>query len=311
MDMQSTTALDARAQTQQFYDQLVAHGLIVPAGVAGVFGRSARFEQVLEAFNALVTRVSAADGAELFTFPPVIDRRVLERVGYMDSFPDLCGAVYSFAGGDREARELSERIHAGKPWGDALGMSNLVLNPAACYPLYPTLSGTLPPEGRLVTMLNWVYRHEPSPEATRMQAFRVREFVRAGSLAQVLAWRDMWLERGVTLLCSLQLQATTEVASDPFFGRGGRMLAHSQKEQKLKYEVLIPVNCAEQPTAVCSFNYHQQHFGSTFAIQGADGQAAYSACLGFGLERVTMALFRAHGFEASRWPRAVRQRLWP
>jgi len=302
MDMQSANP---------FYDELVAHGLIVPAAVPGVFGRSEPFEQVLEAFNALVTRASADDGAESFTFPPVLDRRVLERVGYMDSFPDLCGAVYSFFGRDHEARELSERIHAGSPWADTLGMTDLVLNPAACYPLYPTLSGTLPPTGRLVTMLNWVYRHEPSPEATRMQAFRVREFVRAGSLEQVVSWRDMWLERGLTLLRSLQLPATPEVASDPFFGRGGRILAHSQKEQKLKYEVLIPIDYAEQPTAVCSFNYHQQHFGSTFAIQGADGQAAHSACLGFGLERVTMALFRAHGFEASRWPRAVRQRLWP
>jgi seryl-tRNA synthetase len=309
--MHRATPSDVPAEAREFYDALVAHGLIVPAGVPGVFGRAARFEQVLEAFDALVMRVAADDGAESFTFPPVIDRRVLERVEYLDSFPDLCGAVYSFFGEESEARALSAHIHAGEPWGDALAMTDVVLNPAACYPLYPTLRGTLPQQGRLVTMLNWVYRHEPSAEATRMQAFRVREFVRAGGLEQVLSWRDLWLERGVQLLRSLQLEASPEVASDPFFGRGGRMLAHNQKEQKLKYEVLIPVNSAAKPTAVCSFNYHQQHFGSTFGISGADGQAAHSACLGFGLERVTMALFRAHGFDASRWPRAVRQRLWP
>jgi seryl-tRNA synthetase len=255
--------------------------------------------------------VSAADDAEFFTFPPVIDRRVLERVDYLDSFPDLCGAVYSFFGKEREARALSARIHAGQPWDDALAMTGVALNPAACYPLYPTLRGTLPPHGRLVTMLNWVYRHEPSAEATRMQAFRVREFVRAGSAAQVLAWRDMWLTRAQELLHSLRLVATTEVAADPFFGRGGRMLAQTQKQHKLKYELLVPVNCEAQPTAVGSFNYHQQHFGSTFGIAVAGGETAHTACLGFGLERVTMALFRAHGFEAAGWPRAVRQRLWP
>ena len=307
----SAAATPVRQEALEFYQGLVAHGLIIPVGVPGVFGRGAQFESVLEAFNALVSRIAAHDGAEVCTFPPVIARRIIERVDYMDSFPDLCGAVYSFFGKERQARELSECIHAGRPWADRLGMTEVVLNPAACYPLYPTLTGTLPEAGRLVTMFHWVFRHEPSAEATRMQSFRVREFVRIGSMEQVLSWRDMWLARGVDLLRSLGLAAEPDVASDPFFGRGGKMLALTQKEQKLKYEVLVPVNSEDAPTAVCSFNFHQQHFGSTFAIQTAAGETAHTACLGFGLERVVMALFKAHGFDSSRWPQAVRQRLWP
>ncbi len=299
------------ADFDEFYAGLVANRLIIPGGVEGAFGRGAVFESVLEAFNSLVSGIAVHDGAEVCTFPPVIDRRIIERVNYMDSFPDLCGAVCSFFGKEREARELSERIHAGKPWGDQLDMTQVVLNPAACYPLYPTLTGTIPADGRLVTMLNWVYRHEPSREPTRMQSFRVREFVRVGEMDQVVAWRDMWLGRGVDILRSLGLDATPDVASDPFFGRGGRMMAANQKEQKLKYEVLVPVNSVEKPTAVCSFNFHQQHFGSTFEILTQQGDAAHSACLGFGLERVTMALFKQHGFDPARWPSAVRQRLWP
>jgi len=302
---------DAPSGALKFYEELTRHRLIIPAGVPGVFGRGAGFENVLEAFNGLLSRASAADGAEFCTFPPVIDRHIIESVHYMDSFPDLCGAVYSFVGKDREARALSEKIHAGEPWEDALKMTRVVLNPAACYPLYPTLSGTQPAGGRLVTMLNWVFRHEPSPEPTRMQSFRVREFVRIGGFDEVLAWRDMWLQRGVDILLSLGLDAKPDVASDPFFGRGGKMMAVNQKEQKLKYEVLVPVNSPDAPTAVCSFNFHQQHFGSTFAILTPDGQHAHTACLGFGLERVVMALFRAHGFDCAAWPAAVRTRLWP
>jgi seryl-tRNA synthetase len=305
------TEVTEKTEAQSFYDDLVKHRLIIPGGVEGAFGRGAEFEKVLEGFNALVSRISASDGAEICTFPPVIDRRILERVDYLDNFPDLCGAVFSFYGKDKEARALSECIHAGQPWGHALQMTQVTLNPAACYPLYPTMSGKQAEEGRLVTMLNWVFRHEPSAEATRMQSFRVREFVRAGSMDQVVAWRDMWLARGVDLLQSLGLDATPDVASDPFFGRGGRVLAVSQKEQKLKYEVLVPVNSADKPTAVCSFNFHQQHFGSTFGILRPDGEAAHTACLGFGLERVVMALFKAHGFSVDRWPETVRRRLWP
>jgi seryl-tRNA synthetase len=172
------------------------------------------------------------------------------------------------------------------------------------------MTGTLPADGRLVTMLNWVYRHEPSPEPTRMQSFRVREFVRVGTPEQVMAWRDMWLQRGVALLTSLGLPAKADVASDPFFGRGGKILAVNQKEQKLKFEVLVPVISETDPTAVCSFNLHGDHFGSAFDIRTPDGATAHTACLGFGLERVTMALFRTHGFDPSRWPAEVRRQLW-
>ena len=296
---------------KEFYDGLVQHGLIVPVGVPGAFGRGALFEEVLERFNALVSELSRTDGAESYTFPPVISRAVLERVKYLESFPHLCGAVYSFFGDEERAKTLAARAGAGEPWAEFLGMTDVVMNPAACYPVYPSLTGTLPEGGRLVSMLNWVYRHEPSPEPTRMQSFRVREFVRAGSAAQVLEWRDSWLQRGLTLLGSLGLAAKSEVAADPFFGRGGKLLAVNQKEQQLKFEIVVPVISAADPTAVCSFNYHQEHFSSAFDIRTADGDRARTACLGFGLERVVMALFKAHGFDPATWPPEVRRRLWP
>jgi seryl-tRNA synthetase len=296
---------------ESFYEGLVAHGLIIPTGVPGAFGRGAVFEDVLERFNGQVSQLSFDDKAEFYTYPPVIDRSILEKVHYLDSFPHLCGSVHSFFGNAMQALALAERANSGQPWGDLMGQTGVVLSPAACYPVYPHLAGKLPPEGRLVTMLNWVYRHEPSPEPTRMQSFRVREFVRAGTADQVVQWRDMWLQRGLDLLTSLGLPAKSDVASDPFFGRGGKILAMSQKEQKLKFEVLVPVISLEDPTAVCSFNFHQDHFGSTFGIRTADGQVASTACLGFGLERVTMALFKTHGFEPAKWPDAVRRKLWP
>jgi seryl-tRNA synthetase len=305
------TTLDPTYDLQTFHDGLVRHGLIVPVRVQGVFGRGAVFEDVLERVNALVTRLSAADRAEVYTFPPVIDRTIIEKTDYLDSFPHLAGTVFSFLGKERQALELSQKVHAGQPWGDTQGMTEVCLNPAACYPVYPVIAGTLPDGGRLITMTNWVYRHEPSPEPTRMQSFRVREFVRAGAPEDVVAWRDTWLARGVEMLRGLGLPAEPDVAADPFFGRAGRILADGQKAQKLKFEVLVPVISAEQRTAVCSFNYHQDHFGSVFGIAQPDGQVAHTACLGFGLERVVMALFRHHGFVPAEWPKDVRARLWP
>ncbi|HEY4240029.1 MAG TPA: amino acid--[acyl-carrier-protein] ligase [Kofleriaceae bacterium] len=302
------TATDYDAQ--KFHDGLVKSGLIVPVGVQGIFGRNHVFEDVLARFNDAVSVLAKDDGAEYFVFPPTIDRQVLQKVDYMDNFPNLSGVVYSFFGKELTARQISERIHAGQPWGELMGMTDVTLNPAACYPVYPTFTGTVPDAGKLVTMFNWVFRHEPSPEPTRMQAFRVREFVRVGTADQVVEWRDMWLKRGTKLLEDLGLQAQPDVANDPFFGKGGKMLAASQREQKLKFEVLVPVISKEKPTACCSFNYHEGHFGEVFDIKTPDGNTAQTACLGFGLERCVMALFQEHGFDPTTWPSATRSILW-
>jgi len=296
---------------EEFYRDLVAHGLVIPAGPLGAFGRGPVFEDVLASFDALVMRAAKDDGVELMAFPPVIDRMIIERTGYMDSFPTLCGSIHSFTGTEREAKALSQRIAGGDAWGDTLGQTDVVLNPAACYPFYPTCTGTVPAEGRHVSFQAWVYRQEPSQEPTRMRSFRVREFIRVGTPDAVIAWRDQWLERGLALLLSLELPARADVAADPFFGRGGKILAAGQIEQKLKFEVLIPVVSEENPTACCSFNYHQDKFGSAFAIALPGGDTAHSACLGFGLERVVMALFKTHGFRPAAWPKSVRQQLWP
>jgi seryl-tRNA synthetase len=295
---------------QEFYDGLVAHKLIIPVGVPGAFGRNAVFEDVLARFNDLITRVAKNDGAEVMLFPPILDRKVLQKSEFLDSFPQLAGTVFSFFGNESQHQELSQCLHDGKEWGHLQGMTQVVLTPAACYPVYPSFTGTVPPGGRLVDMQNWVFRHEPSPEPTRMQAFRVREFVRVGGPDAVVEWRDMWLQRGLEMLLSLGLPAKSDVASDPFFGRGGRMLSANQKEQKLKFEILVPVISEEKPTAVCSFNYHQEHFGKIFDIKTADGAVAQTACLGFGMERVVMALFRTHGFVPAEWPKSVRDKLW-
>ncbi|MCX6130305.1 MAG: amino acid--[acyl-carrier-protein] ligase [Proteobacteria bacterium] len=267
------------------------------------------FEDVLKRFDALVTRIAKEDGAEVMAFPPCIDRKVLEKSEFLDSFPHLAGTVYSFTGNQKQALELSARVHGGHEWGDLQSMTSVCLTPAACYPVYPSFTGTLPEGGRMVDMQNWVFRNEPSPEPTRMQAFRVREFVRVGSPEMVVQWRDKWLKRGLDIMLSLSLPARAEVASDPFFGRGGRLLAVNQKEQKLKFEVVIPVISEENPTAVCSFNYHQDHFGKLFDIKTADGEIAQTACLGFGMERIVMALFKTHGMVFSEWPKSVREVL--
>lgn len=297
--------------SDRLYANLVSHGLIIPVGVQGAYGRGAQFEEVVERFNSLVSAIAKDDGAVTRAFPPLVNRKVIEKHGYLESFPHLCGSVFSFSGKESEARVMATKAAAGEPWSEHLQQTDLCLTPAICYPLYPTLAGNVPKDGLLFSLLGWAYRHEPSPEPTRLQSFRMREFVRVGTADQVVAWRDMWLDRGLALLRSLGLDAQSDVASDPFFGRGGKMMAANQVEQKLKFEVLVPVISKEHPTACCSFNFHQTHFGAKWDIRTESGDTAHTACLGFGLERIAIALFNTHGCDIDAWPIEVRSQLWP
>jgi seryl-tRNA synthetase len=183
--------------------------------------------------------------------------------------------------------------------------------PAACYPVYPAIAaqGPLEPEGASIDMGGtWVFRHEPSFDPARQQMFRQHELVRIGTPEQVMEWRSGWARRGVELFRELGLDGSIENASDPFFGRQGRMLAANQTAEELKFELTVPIT-APEPTACASFNYHLDHFAQTFGLKFADGSTVHTACVGFGQDRIVLALLRNHGLDPETWPPAVRQRL--
>lgn len=296
---------------QEHRDRLFQDGLLIPTGVPGVYGKSAEFEDTVDRLNAMVTALSREDGAIVLRFPPVLNRAHLEKSGYLGSFPHLAGSVHSFAGDERAHRELLSHVEQGTDWSAGLPRTEVMLTPAACYPVYPALAaaGPLPPGGRLVDVLSYCYRHEPSDDPARMQSFRMRENVRLAEPANVKSWRQVWFERAERWIETMGLAARMEVANDPFFGRGGKLLAQSQRDLQLKFEVVAPIVSAERPTAIISLNYHEDHFGHLFDIRTADGALAHTSCIGFGLERITLALYRAHGNDRARWPVAARGAL--
>jgi seryl-tRNA synthetase len=294
---------------REFRDELLRHGLLVASGVPGVYGHSAEFEDTVERVDRLVASHGAEDGPEVIRFPPILNRAHFEQSGYLKSFPHLAGSVHSFVGDERAHRELLQTVEGGRDWSAALPPAAVVLTPAACYPVYPLLRGTLPVGGRLVDVMSYCFRHEPSDDARRMQMFRMHEHVRITDPASALAWRDMWTGRAERLTATLGLSAQAEAASDPFFGRGGELLAVNQRDQRLKLEILTPIGSDRHPTAIISLNYHQDHFGHLFGIRTADGAVAHTACVGFGLERIALALSWRHGFDRARWSTSANEAL--
>jgi seryl-tRNA synthetase len=291
--------------------ELVDRRLLIETGIPGLYGRGGRFEEVSERVASLVTRATTPERAEQLRFPPILSRRDLETAGFLKSFPHLAGSIFVFEGDEAQAVEQYERASRHEDWSEFQETTDLVLAPAACYPVYPAIAarGRLRAGGVTVDAgASYVFRREPSRDPARLQMFHQRELVRIGEPDTVRAWRDTWRDRALELLGGIGLEVELNLAVDPFFGRSGRMLADSQREQQLKFEVLTEI-AGPEPTAIASFNYHQDHFAAAFGIELEDGSCAHTACLGFGLERISLALFCTHGFDTVDWASEVRTEL--
>ncbi len=288
----------------------LAEALFRPMGVDGVYARTAIYEDVVDRLGAFITRQREPQ-AEVMRFPPVMSREQLEKSGYLKSFPNLLGCVCALHGTETSIRSAADRYETGGDWTTSLSPADLVLSPAACYPLYPIAAarGRMPNGGLQFDIAADCFRHEPSPHLDRLQSFRMREFVRIGSPNDVMEFRERWMAHAPTLAEELALPFKIDVAHDPFFGRVGQVMAVSQRQQALKFELLIPYYASATPTACMSFNYHREHFGQVWGIRDAAGDIAHTGCVAFGIDRLAVALFATHGLQLANWPASVRRAL--
>ena len=288
----------------------IAEALLLPTGIDGVYARTGMFEKVVDGLTALISSYREAD-TEVLRFPPVMSRRQIEKSGYLKSFPHFLGCVSCLTGSDDEITASVERYESGGDWTSGLTPADLVLSPAACYPVYPLVAsrGHVPAGGLLFDVACDCFRREPSKMLDRLQSFRMREYVRVGTPEQIQDFRARWLKRAEDFARQLGLEYRIDQASDPFFGRGGKLMAMSQVEQALKFELLIPVHSQEEPTACMSFNYHRDHFGVAWNLADAAGHTMHTGCVAFGIDRLALALFATHGVDLAQWPTLVRQEL--
>ena len=196
--------------------------------------------------------------------------RAAHRLHFRPARP-ACGGVALSAGHEPQAagevrlpRELSEparlRVRAARHRGcrsalpriatraaatgpTSLAAADLVLSPAACYPLYP-LGREPRPRARRRTASSMSPR-TASAASLRAHSTGCSRSACASSCAsarpeEIAAFREGWMTRAQGLAEELALPHTLDVASDPFFGRVGQIMAVSQLQQSLKFELLIP-----------------------------------------------------------------------
>ncbi len=252
-------------------------------------------------------------------FPALIDAETLHKCGYFDSHPNAVTFVGNMVE-DFDAIEEFRRANscsegALMPPHEHVHIDGMCLNPAACFPCYPTLKGQTVDTGRAYTWLGRVFRYESRNISglDRLYEFNVRELVFVGGDDYVRDCRRTSLQVVESLATYFDIDCKIQTATDPFFATVSAAKKFWQASQEVKNEIKIPSLDADgnvRQLACGSINLHGNFFGRRFGIQGPDGEAALTGCVGLGIERWVLATFTQHGFEPERWPEAVRRAIF-
>ena len=257
----------------------------------------------------------AAFNAKEAHFPAMIDVDTLHKCGYLDSHPN----AVSFIGNVVEDFDAIEEFRKANscsegallPQRDHVHIDGMCLNPAACFPCYPTLAGQDFTNGACYTWLGRVFRYESRNinGLDRLYEFNVRELVFVGDEEYVRSVRAKALPVVEELASWMDIDCQVQTATDPFFATVSAAKKFWQASQEVKNEIKIPAlgNDGSVKQLACgSINLHGNFFGKRFGFNAANGEPAQTGCVGLGIERWMLAAFTQHGFDPMRWPEAVR-----
>ncbi|MBS0241516.1 MAG: hypothetical protein JSS20_05015 [Proteobacteria bacterium] len=260
-----------------------------------------------------------AFAAEEAHFPALIDAETLHKCGYFDSHPNAVTFVGNMVE-DFDAIEEFRRANscsegALMPPHDHIHVDGMCLNPAACFPCYPTLSRQTFTQGRAYTWLGRVFRYESRNISglDRLYEFNVRELVFVGDDDYVRDCRRKALKVVESLATYFDIDCNVQTATDPFFATVSAAKKFWQAAQEVKNEIKIPSLDASgqvKQLACGSINLHGNFFGRRFDIKDAKGEAVQTGCVGLGIERWVLAAFTQHGFDPARWPETVRNQIF-
>lgn len=257
-------------------------------------------------------------GAEDVIIPGTIDVDFLHRISFFDSLPHYLSFAHRLID-DVDAIDdfvRSSKLQPGA-FEPPVEKTNTLLSPAPCYQMYRLLQKTnLPPEGRTMTALGSCFRWEGLGlnGLKRLWGYSVRELVFIGTDEAVSSTRQAALRASEDYCKELGLCAEVCSANDPFFSPDGGTKGAYQRGMELKFELRLQVDAAGNSIAASSFNYMQRSFTKPCEISLVSSssdkiQAAYSGCVGWGLERWVYAFLAQWGTNTREWPERIKGRL--
>ncbi|MGB8273641.1 MAG: hypothetical protein WCF16_00045 [Alphaproteobacteria bacterium] len=261
---------------------------------------------------AILARFAAPFSAREETYPNCIPVADLGRADHLASFPEhlhfLTHLTQDLALLDRFAARARDQGAAVAPSRDETAAVELVQNPSTCYHCYAARRGSEVPENLALTALAKCHRFEAANhrDTGRLLEFSLREVIFLGDGAFMRASRARTVDLMTALAQDWRLYGELVAANDPFFTSDYEIKAAHQRRMamKMEYRAALPGEAAT--LAVMSSNLHGVSFGKAFDITRA-GRPIQTGCLGFGHERLALALIAQHGIEAEHWPARLRE----
>jgi hypothetical protein len=174
------------------------------------------------------------------------------------------------------------------------------LAPTVCLHFFDTLSRGLPlPANGVVTARCNCFRNERgNRSATSLDCFDMREIIFVGPRARVEGQLQRACKWATALLSEIGLPFRLETAFDSFFdpamavARGYQMMSGSKIECRAELEPGASV-------ALGSINAHGASLLDGLELQ-VESDPLVSGCMGFGLERLALAMLQASGGDFAR-----------
>ena len=280
----------------------------VALGLNAYSGELARLLRYLD--DAIVRRFAPVFRPREEAYPNFIPLGSLWRANHLSGFPEhLHLATHLQADIDVldafAARAREFRVDAVEPGQTTLAPAQFAANPSTCYHCYALRAGTDIGDNQAVTAVTKCHRFEAinHREPGRLLEFSMREIIFLGTPDFVRETRERSLDLVREIVTEWRLYGDLVAANDPFFSSDFATKATHQHRMAMKYEfkALLPPHA---PLSVLSSNLHGPTFSKAFDIKQS-GRPINTGCIGFGLERVALAIFAQHGTDPATWPPAL------
>ena len=247
-------------------------------------------------------------------FPPLLPRRTA-RGQRLPALVPAPGRQRVRLRGRARTRRLrqDERADRHEDWSEFQRMTELALVPAACYPVYPVVAARGPLRAG---------RHRR--RRRRRVGLPPRAVRGPGATADVPPARDRADRRAGGgprlarhLVASAGWRCCAASASRP------SATARPTRSSVAAGECSPPTSATRSSSSSCSCRspatsrprsprstITRSTSPRSTASRSPTASTAHTACLGFGQERIVLALLRTHGLDPAAWPAEVRGELW-
>jgi len=241
-------------------------------------------------------------------YPNVIPVASLWQANHLSGFPEHLHFVSHLESDVDVLDQFASRARASEvasvePNETRLAAARLAHNPSTCYHCYARRQGQdIGSADIAVTAITKCHRYEAinHREPGRLLEFSMREVIFLGSPDFARETRQRSLDLVEALVRDWQMFGRLVTANDPFFSSDFANKATHQHRLAMKYEykALLPPH---RPISVLSSNLHGPTFSKAFSISQS-GRPINTGCIGFGLERMALAIIAQHGLDPAGWP---------